>query len=178
MNATWIFYFIYMCLATTIIPLPTPQLVMYMGMAHPHYLVAIVGGIATTIAGLIDYYIITKFVAVKQVKTTVEKITHHKTFHSYQNWFMKRPFTVLFVASMTPLPFDPIRIAAILLKYNPKHYALSIFLGRTIRYLFLASVGGMLSGRYLVVVVVAGTIIGVVCGWIKGKRQNPQNLAE
>ncbi len=130
-----LFLLVYMTFACTFFPLPTPQIIMdYGGRGFDPILVAVVGGIGTCIASLIDYTMITfifdykKFAKLKQTKT-----------YKYCAWFYNKvAFISLVIAGFTPIPFEPFRFLAAAAKYNRGKYVLAIFIGRAPRYYLLA----------------------------------------
>jgi len=129
-----LFLFVYMTIACTFFPLPTPQIIMDYGGRFDPILVAIVSAIGTCVAGLIDYTVITyifkveKFAKLKQTKT-----------YKYCAWFYNKvAFISLVIAGFTPIPFEPFRFLAAVTKYNRGKYVLSIFIGRAPRYYLLA----------------------------------------
>ncbi len=129
-----LFLLVYMTFACTFFPLPTPPTIMVYGESFNPILVAIVGGIGTCIASLIDYTVITfifeykKFAKLKQTKT-----------YKYCAWFYNKvAFISLVIAGFTPIPFEPFRFLAAATKYNRVKYVLAIFIGRAPRYYLLA----------------------------------------
>jgi len=135
-----------MTVSNTVIPLPTPQFMIYYGEMYNPLLIAVVGGIGTCIACLVEYAILSsafKYTAKKSGKLATLKDT--KAYQHTVRIFNKAPFISIAIACFTPIPFDPIRLMAIAAKYNKLKFTLSIFIGRVPRYFLLASLGERLT---------------------------------
>ena len=136
------FYFSYMTVACTFLPLPTPQIVMDYGATFGPVLAAIVGGIGSSISVTIDYALVAvifRYERVARVKTT-------QTYLYVERLFNKAAFVSLVIGSFTPIPFEPIKLLACATRYNMAKYLLAIFVGRTSRYFLL----GMLQRQLLI----------------------------
>lgn len=131
-------YFFYMTLACTFFPLPTPPTVIYMGELHSPLVVAVVGGVASCLAGLIDYSLFLLLIRQKKVRAFQQSSFYEKC----AAFFKKIAFVSLVVAAFTPIPFDPFRFLAIASGYNRGGYLAAIFVGRAPRYYLLAKLGG------------------------------------
>ncbi|RKY67690.1 MAG: hypothetical protein DRQ02_06605 [Candidatus Latescibacterota bacterium] len=132
-------YFFYMSVALTFFPLPTPPVVVYMGEYHPAFLVALVGGIGSCLAGLIDYSIVSLLLRLKKLS----RLQQSKVYKKYGNVFRKFAFWGMIITAFTPIPFDPIKLMAITARYDKVKYTSAIFLGRAPRYFILAKLGSM-----------------------------------
>ena len=134
-----LFLLVYMTFACTFFPLPTPPIIMDYGGRFDPILIAVVGGIGTCVAGLIDYTVVIRVLEVKKFA----KLKQTKTY-KYCAWFYNKvAFISLVIAGFTPIPFEPFRFLAGATKYNRGKYVLSIFLGRAPRYYLLAKLQRM-----------------------------------
>ena len=136
------FYFAYMTVACTFLPLPTPQIAMDYGARFGPLLAAIVGGIGSSISVTIDYALVTvifRYEKVARIKTT-------RTYLYVERIFGKAAFICLIIGSLTPIPFEPIKLLACVTRYNRFKYLLAVFIGRTSRYFLL----GMLQKELLI----------------------------
>ncbi len=154
------FYFAYMTVACTFIPLQTPPLAMAYGQRYSPFLTATLGGIGSCISGLIDYVLVTvvfRHDKIAQIKTT-------RTYHYVERVFRKRPFIVLVIAAFTPIPFEPVRVLACATEYNKVKYVLAIFVGRAPRYFLL----GMLQREVLAIpnIYLYGSIPVLMAMWV------------
>lgn len=131
------FFFLYMTAACTFFPLPTPQIVIKYGELFNPFLVAIIGGIGTTLGTLIDYGLFS--FAFRYEK--VNRINKTRIYQYSVRFFQKIAFISLVVAGFTPIPFDPFRFLAISMKYSKIKYVLAVFISRSLRYFLLAKVG-------------------------------------
>lgn len=155
-----LFLLVYMTFACTFFPLPTPPIIMDYGGRFDPILVAVVAGIGTCMAGLIDYTVITYIIKHKKVS----KVKQTKAY-KYCAWFYhKVAFISLVIAGFTPIPFDPFRFLAGATGYNRGKYVLAIFIGRAPRYYLLAKFQHMLHipSKYLIGSVFLVLIIGVI----------------
>ncbi len=126
-----------MSVAMTFLPLPTHPYVVYMGEQYAPGLVAVVGGIATCIAGLIDYLLLSRLMRYQRIR----KLQQSSWYLRFSAFFRSMAFIALVVVAFTPIPFDPFRFLAITTEYDKKKYILAIFVGRAPRYFILARVG-------------------------------------
>ncbi len=138
MSGTLVGYFFYMTVACTFFPLPTPPTVLYMGELHHPLVVALVGGVASCLAGLIDYTLFLLLVRHGKVR----RLQASSLYRRCALFFNKIAFLALVAAAFTPIPFDPFRFLAIASGYNRMGYLAAIFVGRTPRYYLLAKLGG------------------------------------
>ena len=152
------FYFAYMTIACTFLPLPTPQIVMdYCTRFSPIILIPVIGGIGSTISVAIDYALVAvifryeKFAGIKMTRTYlyVERI------------FNKAAFVCLLIGTLIPTAFEPIKLLACVARYNMVKYLLATFTGRTSRYFILGMIQRgvnfprwLLYGSILVMVIV------------------------
>ncbi len=126
-----------MSVAMTFFPLPTHPYVIYVGEQYAPWLVAVVGGVATCVAGLIDYLLLSLLMRYQRIR----KLQQSSWYLRFSAFFRSMAFVTLVVAAFTPIPFDPFRFLAITTEYDKKKYILAIFVGRAPRYFILARVG-------------------------------------
>lgn len=138
-------FFACMTVSCTSIPLPTPLMVVSRGQEFDPLLIALVGGIGTCIACLIDYEVLSYLV--KYVSNKSENVARLKDTRVCQftvRFFNKMAFISIVIAGATPIPFEPIRWLAIGVKYSRLKYTLAVFIGRAPRYYLLAWIGDQL----------------------------------
>lgn len=130
-------YFLYMSLAFTFLPLPTIPTVILMGKTFSPVNVALIGAVATTLANLNDYLIVSTIFISKKV----QKI-HQLPFYKFliKN-FEKHPFLIISLGSFIPISIDVIRLLAISHQYPISKFSLANFIGRFPRYFLLAFLG-------------------------------------
>jgi membrane protein YqaA with SNARE-associated domain len=122
-----------MTFACTFFPLPTPQVAMDYGQRYNPYMIAVLGGIGSCIAALIDYTLVNfvfRYEKISRVKDT-------KTYLYIERIFKKAAFISLLVAAFTPIPFEPVKLLACATQYNIAKFLLAVFIGRTPRYFLL-----------------------------------------
>lgn len=171
MSGSLIGYFFYMTLACTFFPLPTPPTVIYMGELHHPIVVAVVGGVASCLAGLIDYSLFLRLIRQRKVRAIQESGFYRKC----AAFFKRIAFISMVVAAFTPIPFDPFRFLAIASGYNRAGYMAAIFVGRAPRYYLLARLGG----RWHIppAFIVASLILLMVISVFRNKKQIRPALA-
>ena len=161
-------YFVYMSFACTLIPLPTPPYVIALGKVFHPGIVAFAGSVANCLAALGEYYFITWFFS----KTTLQqRVETNRIFQRFSHYFQRAAFACLIFTGVTPIPFEPFRLAAILIQYNVPKYLLAVFVGRFIRYYLVALIGYFYSipNQYLIVMVILLIVISVIGVFVKGR---------
>jgi len=130
--------------ATIIFPLPIDLVVPFfakieyfgLGSLSPALIALVVSGGAAV--GEMSGYII-GLLGVKSIeKMKKEEI---KQIVAYEKQIGKYGSIVVFVAALTPIPFDLIGIASGLIKFDAKKFFLACFAGKLFRYLLLAYAG-------------------------------------
>jgi membrane protein YqaA with SNARE-associated domain len=157
-------FFLYILIACTFIPLPTPQIVIIYGGEFPPIFVAVVGGIATCLSGLVNYTI-TAYLLSKKMAEPVKK---SRFFKFATKMFSRAPFVSLVIAGFTPIPYDPFMFLAAAVGYSYTRYLLSIFIGRTPRYLLLAYLGERF--HIPTPILIATIVVWIAIIFIKGRR--------
>lgn len=168
-------FFAYMSVACTLIPLPTPPVVMALGeMFHP-FIVGSLGAFGNCLAALAEY----KIVLWGCSKTELEqKLVKSRIFRRFAHYFQKAAFGCIVFTGFTPVPFEPFRYAAILTRYPLWKYLLAIFIGRFPRYYLMAWCGDQLNipTAWLVLMLVAlfgiPTLTAVIVGRFKALPEN------
>jgi outer membrane lipoprotein carrier protein len=130
-------YFLYMSVATTITPLPTPPVIIHAATKAPVFIVAAVGALGTVIAYLIEYALVGRVLALDRL-TRVRK---NRVYLRLAELFDRLPFVSLTIAAFLPLPVDGVRLIAIARRYDRPRYAMAAFLGRLPRYALIAALG-------------------------------------
>jgi hypothetical protein len=130
----------FMMLAGTFIPLPADTYILNQTPYASAINIALVGGFFNTVAVLFEKYFVSRLLLFKKG----EKIKKMFNESSFSHYFLKYPALVLFVAALTPLPFEPFRLLAITNNYSNSKYSIVTFLGRGIRYWILVVFGNFL----------------------------------
>lgn len=92
--------------------------------------VATVGALATGMANLNEYHIITFLLRYR----LLERVRQARAYRAAVDWFRASPFLCLFAVSLIPIPVDAIRWLAITSRYPRGRFFMAYFLGRWIRY--------------------------------------------
>ena len=129
-------FYMYMTVACTFLPLPTPQLVILIGPLFNPYLIAVVGGIGTCLGTLIDYGLFSYALRYEKIS----KFRNTRIYKYCVRFFRKIAFITLVISAFTPIPFDLFRFLVISMGYNKLKYVLAVFCGRAPRYFLLAKV--------------------------------------
>ena len=174
--------FAYLSLACTFCPLPTTPVILWAaGPVEGHGLgihplaVATVGAVASAIASLHDYYLLTflyRYKPVRRIRTT-------GLYRRVAAWYNRAPFATLATASFLPIPVDFVRLLAISEGYNRLKFALGSFAGRWPRYLVFAVAADQFKLGWQWVLGIAGAtvVLGLWRGlpplvrWIAVKRR-------
>jgi|GEM_PF-2674187 len=146
-------YFVYMSLACTIIPLPTPPYVIGMGKGFDPLLVASLGAFGNAIASLGEYYLLTWLFSRTELQVKIES---NKLFQRMVAAFQRAAFFILILTSFSPLPLDPFYLTAIVMRYPLIKFLTAIFVGKWFRYYLLAQVGEsfQIPNEYLIILLI------------------------
>jgi ribonucleoside-triphosphate reductase len=127
-------FFWYSIPGNSFVWLPHEPAVIYAGSVYPPALVAVVGGLATTVASAVDYVVVRRVLQIKAVASIKET----RVFRLSVRWFNRWPWWTIFVFAISPIPFYPIRIIAPMANYPMRRYVSAIVVGRIPRYYVLA----------------------------------------
>jgi membrane protein YqaA with SNARE-associated domain len=97
-------------------------------------IVGLIGAIASTLANLNDYHIFTWMLRLRKVA----KVRNTRIYNMAVRWFNKSPFFLVTLFNVLPLPVDVVRILAATHRYPRVSFAAANFIGRFIRYCFIA----------------------------------------
>ncbi len=179
-------YAAYLSLCCAFFPAPTTYVVMlaasnalaeHFGVAEFRVarvlVVATVGALATGMANLNEYHLVTwllQFRAVGKVRDT-------RLYKTAIEWFETNPFMVLVAVSLIPIPIDVIRWLAITDRYPRTKYFLAYFIGRWIRYagLSITAIGLSLKPWHIFAIqgaLVLVAMIKIVPGFIRHAREH------
>src|SRR5262249_55595888 len=151
-------YFLYMCLACQFFPIPTIPPIAFTAKAFNPALVALAGGVGTSIANLNDYAIVGWLFRSKRIK----KVRDFSAYQRLLRFFDRYAFATLTVATFLPIPIDVIRMLAISRAYPIWKYMLATFSGRFPRYLILAYLGKELPVKWILILFLVSVIPALV----------------
>ena len=152
--------------ATAFFPLPTNVLVLLASQSINPFVAALVGGMATPVAFLLEYQIYTWIIK----RGKVLDIGRIKIFPRLFESFGKAPFWILAIASFLPIPAEPLRLYAISERYKRWKFALAGFAGRLPRYLLISGIGARFGApAWLIVAIVLLPVPLVIGNYIVGK---------
>ncbi len=164
---------IYISLACTFFPIPTGWIVSILATRQvglsdsliiTTLLVASVGAFASMVANLHDFHLFTLVLRHKGVA----RVRGTKFYDRAARWFSRRPFALLVIFNILPIPIDVIRMLAATYRYPLRPFAAANFIGRWIRYAVIASVtfvmgdqGWLIAAALLAVaIILAGIKVG------------------
>ena len=164
-------FFAYMSLACNTIPLPATPVVLYMGREYPWVAVAFVGGVATSLANLVDYEIFTSVFKTKLLRRIKDSEHSQASIRAFQ----KVAFLALVGANVVVFSWDLVRLVAIAAGYPRLKYAAATFVGRTVRYAILAAVGEFFEPPLWAIGVVAVVVaLPALVSWLRSRfRRRP-----
>jgi len=170
-------YFVYMSLACSIIPLPTPPYVIGMGKIFDPWIIALLGALGNCIAGFFEYYILTWIFSKTELR---QKIEASKLFKRFIAIFNRAAFLSILLTSFSPVPLDPFYLAAILIRYSLPKYLLAIFIGKYLRYYTLAQLGDsfQIPDQYLVIMLIALVTVPVIVAFVLKRNQSSSYKTE
>jgi membrane protein YqaA with SNARE-associated domain len=160
---------IYISLCCTFLPMPTGPVVALVALqqsavgpdlATTTLLVAAVGGAASTVANLNDYYLFTLLLRHRRLA----EVRHTRLYDRAIRWFRRGPFLLLVVFNLLPIPIDVIRMLAVTYRYPRVPFAAANFIGRFLRYAIIAAGTYCLGREYGWVVVAALFALAILLG--------------
>jgi membrane protein YqaA with SNARE-associated domain len=163
-------YFWYSIPANTFVYLPHEPAVVYAGAIYSPWVVAVVGGLSTVVASIIDYFVVKRVFEFRRV-APVKQTELYKTAVRYFYW---RPWETIVFFAFSPLPYYPIRILAPSSGYPLWRYVSANVTGRVPRY-FLIALGAAwmpVPQKYLFLMAAllfAVSFLLVFWGWRKGR---------
>ena len=171
-------YFVYMSIACTLVPLPTPPYVIGMGKAFHPGIVALVGAIGNCLAAFVEYHCITWVFSKTELQ---DKLVGNQVFQKFARFFHRTAFACLVFTGFSAVPFEPFRLAAIFIRYPMLKYLLSVIIGRFPRYYLVAMIGDnyQISDSYLIILSAVFIVIPVIShytGRFIFKRQKQKNV--
>jgi membrane protein YqaA with SNARE-associated domain len=161
-------FFAYMSLACNTIPLPATPVVLYMGREYPWVAVALVGGVATSLANLIDYEIFTSVFKTKLLRRIKDSEHSQASIRAFQ----KVAFLALVAANVVVFSWDLVRLVAIAARYPRLKYVAATFVGRTVRYGALAALGEIFEPPLWAIGVVAVLLaLPALVSWLRSRKR-------
>lgn len=160
---------IYLSVATTFFPVPTNAMIaaaaaMGSGSMLLAMGICLLGATASTIANLTDFHIYVWLLRSRKIA----KIRNTRLYHWAAKWFAKRPFWIMTIVNILPMPADvPLRILCAVYGYSRILFAASNFIGRLLRYLVIVLVILMMPPRYRWMAPLVLLGLAVVVGTIK-----------
>ncbi len=170
-------FFVYTSVAASVIPLPMPPYLIALGKVFDPGIVAVVGALGNCVSAVAEYYLITWFFSGNDLQQRIEANSAYQKFSYY---FQKAVFPTLLFSAFSPLPFEPFRLAAILMRYNLTLYLLAVFFGRLPRYYLIALVGETFTipNSYLAAMLVVLLLLPLLGLLFRKKDDTPTTTAE
>lgn len=175
-KSLWVLFFYSFPSEFLIALVPHEPMLLYFGKYYPPLTVALVGVLGTVMTEALNYSVF-KFVSDLSL---FRKVHQKKAVTKIINLFKRAPFTAIWVAGFTPVPFYPIRFLVVLSRYSVWKYLLGVFLSRAPRFYILAFVGHQINiPDYLLVllfvVLIAAIYIPTLIKHLKNKRNKKIN---
>jgi ribonucleoside-triphosphate reductase len=170
-------YFAYMSVATSLIPLPLLPYVIALGKVFDPGLVALIGTLGNCLAAFVEYHLLTWFFSKSELE---QRLQANPSYQKFSHYFERAVFPCLLISALTPIPFEPFRLAAILIRYNITLYLLAIFIGRLPRYYIMAQLGHffVIPNSYLIALLLVLLLLPIIVLWSqKGKKRQRQRPA-
>ena len=161
-------FFWYSIPGNSFVYLPHEPAVIYAGAMYQPWLVASVGGVATMMAAIVDYFVVRKVFEIQKVA----KVKHTLIYRAAIRCFRWCPWITVVLFAISPLPFYVIRILAPSSGYPWWRYVSACVVGRIPRYYLLALGGAWVpvSSRYLILMMLGLIAITIILS-IYGARR-------
>ena len=131
-------FFWYSIPGNSFVWLPHEPAVIYAGTLYAPALVAVVAGMATTLASIIDHALFTRMFQSERLAP----VGRSRVMRVCVRLFAWHPWWTIVFFAFTPIPFYPIRLVAPLARYPMAGYVSAVVFGRVPRY-FLLALGGV-----------------------------------
>ena len=118
--------------------LPHEPAVLYAGAIYAPALVAVVAGLGTLIASIIDHALFTRALRSDRLASIKQSRLMILVVDLFNRW----PWWTIVLFAFTPVPFYPVRIVAPMASYPMPKYVSAVVVGRVPRYFLLALGGG------------------------------------
>jgi membrane protein YqaA with SNARE-associated domain len=147
-----LFMTLYLTVCTTFIPLPTGFMVSLMAtqtagiggnVLQTMLILALVGGVASTIANLNDYHIFLWLLRSRGVA----KVRDTRAYKVGAKWFAKSPFLIMVIFNIIHIPIDVPRMLAAIYGYPRRLFGASNFIGRFSRYALFALITDLFGAK-------------------------------
>jgi len=157
---------VYLSLSTTFFPLPTGWMIAALAARETAVaaslwptvlLVALVGGAASTVANLNDYHVFSWMLRLRYAA----RVRRTRTCQFACRWFDRRPFFLLVLFNLLPLPIDVVRMLAAARRYPRGSFAVANFVGRFVRYGLIAFVTYYWNLGWIAVVALLGLAVAL-----------------
>jgi len=127
--------------------------------------VASVCSLATAVANLNEYHIISYLLRVRRIA----KVRQTRLYSAASGWFSRSPFWIVMLFSFLPIPVDVIRWLAILSRYSRGRFFVANVIGRWFRYAIwaAAALGLGLTTKHIVIIQVV--LIALALGRISAR---------
>jgi|Deesub1362B_J571_1020462.scaffolds.fasta_scaffold10017_2 ribonucleoside-triphosphate reductase len=133
-------FFLILSISCDLVPLPAYPFLIYISHDYPILLIALVGAVAATLSSLFEYHVLEVIFGLERVARIKKRVAYQK----FASLFERFSFRSIFLASLVPIPIDPVRILAIGQGYKKWKFALATFLGRIPRFYLIAMLGSKL----------------------------------
>ena len=171
-------YFWYSVPGNSFAYLPHEPAVVYAGALYEAWIVTVAGGVATMIAGIVDYYVVRKVFEFRRVA----QVKQSSIYRTALRYFYLRPWITVAVFAASPLPFYPIRLLAPSSGYPIWRYVSAYAVGRMPRYYLLAMGGAWVPvpTKYILLMVVGiiAASVGLVLYAQRRAKTHPAAKAE
>jgi hypothetical protein len=167
LESTILQYVGFMIGATTFLPLPADAYVLSVAADNTALAIGVVGGLVNAAVVLVE-------------REWVLRLARHPIFDRFSEFIgtnrwvdlaERHLFIGLIVGGFSFLPFEPFRLVAVLRGYPRARYALATFLGRGVRYYWLARAGSVFAVygviKYVVWASLAVFAIGLIRSYLR-----------
>jgi len=152
----WVLFFYSFPSQFLIAIVPHEPVFFYFSKFYAPLVVTIVSVSSTILTEILNY---SAFKFVVDLKS-FQKFKYGGFVQKLVKYFNKAPFTALWIAGFTPVPFYPFRFLVVLAHYSLAKYILAVFLSRTPRFFLLAILGYAIKiPDYLLIAIFIGLII-------------------
>ncbi|HUC34685.1 MAG TPA: VTT domain-containing protein [Gaiellaceae bacterium] len=152
-----------------LLPAAYEPVLLLFGKLYPPLLIAVVGAVLSVVMEAINYRVYDWMAGWRRLETFRQKAVQGRLVHLFE----RRPFLVVWLFAVSPVPDWAARVLAVLAEYPIRRYLLAFLLGRIPKFWAFAALGEALplSDRTVLIGAIAVTGLFLVIGLWKAKDE-------
>jgi uncharacterized membrane protein YdjX (TVP38/TMEM64 family) len=152
-----------------LLPAAYEPVLLLFGKLYPPLLIAIVGAVLSVLMEGINYHVYDWMAGWRRLESLKRRAVQGRLVHLFE----RRPFLVVWLFALSPVPDWAARVLAVLAAYPIRRYMLAFLLGRIPKFWAFAALGDALplSDRTVLIGAIAVTGVFLVVGLWRGRAE-------